>query len=280
MKHPEPFTEQRRAGGLRLWLSPGFDVPPRVEKILRELAAPSDPGVVILKSSSRRSVLRVKNFSPEIPSIVVKGFPLKKIESRLKWKKYGLAEFQNYQQAASRGIPVPKCFGCFEVRAFFLVNANGTLIEDLRGFRNLDELARENPGRRSTVLLAAVPLFKLLFETGVNHIDPSPHNMMQPPDGGGLRLLDWQYCSFVAPRQPAQLALHAAHFLNFARCEINSDDWSRWLGELHAACGCNSSRERFQQAVAVLQSRGKITGDERLQLRLDSISHELLNQAL
>ncbi len=277
-KFPEPFTEQRRAGGLRLWLASGFDVPPRVEKILGELARPSDPGVEILKSSNRRSVLRVKNFSPEIRSVVVKGFPLKKIESSFKHKKYGLAEFHNYREAAARGIPMPKCYGCFEVRSFFLVKANGVLIEDLMGFRNLDELARETPAQKLKVLLTAIPLLKLLFETGVNHIDPSPHNMMQSSSGAELRLIDWQYCSFVAPRQSAQLALHAAHFLNFAACEINSDDWNHWLNELQSVCGCKSPREKFQRAVAALQSRGKISGDERLALALDSETLGLLEE--
>ncbi len=275
-KFPEPFTEQRRAHGLRLWLANGFDFPANHEKILLALDKPDSSAVEILKSSNRRSVLRVKSFSTGIQSIIIKGFPLKKIDSKFKHKKYGRAEFQNYNEAAARKIPAPKCYGCFEVRSFGLVKANGVLIENLQNFASLDQLAKKNHGRRSSVLSRSVPLLKLLFETGVNHIDSSPQNMLLSPDGADLRLIDWQYCSFVAPRQTAQLLLQAAHFLNYAQLKSDSPDGFQWLNDLHAACDCGLPIEKFRAAVASLQSRKKISGTDRLALTLDPQTEALL----
>lgn len=267
-KFPEPFTEQRRAHGLRLWLANGFDFQANHEKILLALDKPDSSAVEILKSSNRRSVLRAKSFSTGIQSIVIKGFPLKKIESKFKHKKYGRAEFQNYNEAAARKIPAPKCYGCFEVRSFGLVKANGVLIEDLQNFSSLDP--------RAPALSRAVPLLKLLFETGVNHIDTSPQNMLLSPDGADLRLIDWQYCSFVAPRQTAQLLLQAAHFLNYAQLKSDSPHGFQWLNDLHAACDCGLPIEIFRAAVASLQSRKKISSPDRLALTLDPQTEALL----
>ena len=275
LKHLASSTS---AGGLRFWTR-GVAVPPRAREILCRLDEPSGPDVEVLKKSFRRSVFRLNSFSPELPSVIIKGFPLKKIESRLKYKKYGLAEFSHYQLAAARRIPLPRCYGYFEIRTFGLVKANGLLLEDLRDHRNLDQLSQAQPERRLAVLSLAIPILKLLYETGVNHIDTKPHNLMQSPDGADLRLIDWQYCSFVAPRQIAQLLLQAARFLYSAKCAPHTPDWSRWLEELHAACAGPLPRERFQEAVAALQARKKILSQDRLNLVLDGVTHVLIGRS-
>jgi len=251
-------------------------LPERVQSLLLKLEQPDGQDVEVLKRSLRRSVFRVRNILPELPSIVVKGFPLDKIESRVKYRKYGLTEFNNYQQVASRRVPAPACYGYFEIRFLGLVKANGVLIEDLAGWRSLAELARANPAKFSDTLAKAIPLMTRLYETGANHVDLSMNNLLESPDAKEIRLIDWQYCSFVAPRQPAQLLLQAVHFLNEVKLAAASPEARQWLARLREAAGLALAPDAFVEAVASLQARGKIPAPERLALTLDPDTQKLL----
>ena len=274
----DQFAEQRGPGGLRFW-GPSLVLPARLQSLLLALDQPGGPDVEVLKRSVRRSVFRVRNAAPEVPSLIVKGFPLAKIELRVKYRKYGLAEFNHYQQAASQGIPIPACHGYFEIRALGLVKANGVLIEDLAGWRSLADLAEADPARRREILAGAIPLLKQLHETGVNHIDASPQNMLRSPDGVELRLIDWQYCSFGSPRQPAQLLLQAAHFLNYAGLPAESPVAREWLPELAAACQWPHPVEVLRRAVSALRSSGHISATSRLALFLNAAAISVLDGA-
>jgi hypothetical protein len=274
----DQFVAQRGPRGLCFW-GPSLVLPARLQSLLLALDQPGGPGVEVLKRSARRSVFRVRNAVPEVPSLIVKGFPLVKIELRVKYRKYGLAEFNHYQRAARQGIPMPACHGYFEIRALGLVKANGVLIEDLAGWRSLADLAEADPARRREILAGAIPLFKQLYETGVNHIDTSPQNMLRSPDGAQLRLIDWQYCSFVRPRQPAQLLLQAAHFLNYAGLPAESPVAREWLAELAAACRWTHPAEIFRLAISALHSSGQISATSRLALSLNAAAIAVLDAA-
>ena len=269
----EPFAAQRGPSGLCFW-GTGLVLPERMQSMLVALDQHGGPDVEILKRSTRRSVFRVRNVAPEFPSIIVKGFPLVKIESRVKYRKYGLAEFSHYQQAARRGIPMPACYGYFEVRTLGLVKANGVLIEDLAGWRSLADLARANPARRPEILASAIPLLSQLYETGVNHIDSSPQNILRSPDGTLLRLIDWQYCSFVKPRLTAQLLMQAAHFLTYANVPVGSTEADEWLTGLAEACHCQMPGGDFRTVVSAVHARGRMSAKERLALSIDAGSSE------
>jgi hypothetical protein len=261
------LTCQRASGGLRWWPRGGAFLNHRAQEILRGLDAPAGADVEALKQYTRRCVLRVRNVFPFGDSVVVKGFPLARIESRLKYRKYGLTEFCNYQGAAERNIPAPACHGYFEVRSFGMVVANGIVIEDLGGWRSLAELASQDAPGHALALSAAIPLLKLLYETGTNHVDASPQNMLLSPDGGRVRLIDWQYCSFVAPRNDLQLALQAAYFLSNARVDACSPLASGWLHQLVLACAPAITDAELRAAAGALQARGKISAEDRLCLQ-------------
>lgn len=272
----EPFTSQRAPAGLRWWPVETLPLPARAQEILRALDAPAGADVQPLKQSPRRSVLRVRGAFPTLPSVIVKGFPLKKLESRLKYRKYGLAEFIHYQRATEHHLPAPRCHGYFEVRSWGLVKANGVIIEDLAGWRSLAELVEADPSRSLEILSVAIPLLKLLFDTGANHIDTSPQNILQSPDGQQVKLIDWQYCSFVEPRQTAQLALQAAHFLNYAQLNVASPIWKEWLQRLAAACLPARWANGLSCAVETLQFNGKLSGEKRLQLKIEPFVADVL----
>lgn len=270
------FTCHRSPGGLCWWPVGNGSLTMRAQEILRSLNAPNGADMEPLKQFTRRSVLRVRKAFPPHESVIVKGFPLKKIESRFKYRKYGLTEFINYQCAAERKVPAPVCYGYFEVRSLGMVTANGVVVEDLVGWRSLAELAEGDASRQINALSAAIPLLRVLYETGTNHIDASPQNMLQSPDGDAVRLIDWQYCSFLKPRNDTQLALQAAYFLNYAKLAADSATGKEWLGRLVSACLPATPVERFRSIVDSLQSRGKISSGDRLELRLGSFVTELL----
>jgi Lipopolysaccharide kinase (Kdo/WaaP) family len=273
----DEYAVQRGPSGLRFWGK--LVLSARLQSLLVELNQPAGPDVEVLKFSTRRSVFRVRGVAPELPSLIVKGFPLAKIESRVKYRKYGLAEFCHYQQAASQSIPMPACYGYFEVRALGMVKANGVLIEDLAGCRSLGELIQAKTANKREVLARAIPLMKQLYESGVNHVDINLNNLLESRDGSLLRLIDWQYCSFVTPRQPAQLLLQAIHFLSTAGVETRSPDADDWLEQLLQATGCPLPAAAFLRAAASLQARHKITATERLGLTLDAATQALLADA-
>ena len=83
------FTAQRGTKGLCIW-GPSFTLPTRVQLILLMLDQPGGPDVEVLKRSVRRSVLRVHDVTPELRSLIVKGFPLARIISRMKYRKFRL----------------------------------------------------------------------------------------------------------------------------------------------------------------------------------------------
>ena len=260
------FAKRSAPHGLTLWTD-RLEFPERHHSILTRLSRPDSQAVDVLKQSERRSVLRVKSFSLEHPSIIVKGFPLQKIESKWKYQKYGLAEFENYQRARQCQIPTPDCFGYFEVRRFGLVSANGVIIEDLRDYQSLAQLVKQRPEKRLDILSQAVPMLTLLFKKGVNHIDATPQNLLLHPDGLNLRLIDWRSCAFVPPEQPAHLLLTAAHFLRYAELPAESADGRAWLTDLIAESA--KDVEPFIRKVAKIQHEPKLGSEMRLKLQLD-----------
>ena len=275
------FSCTRLPSKLRVWSTGPFEVSVRAQTVLRHLQRPDTAGVDVLKQSARRAVLRIRDYSPQQTSLIVKGFPLPKLESRLKYKRYGLSEFVHYQEARRQQIPAPACYAYFEIRSWGLVTANGVLIEDLGQWRSLAQWLAAEPQRQSERLAQAIPVLCRLFETGVNHIDPSPQNMLLAPAGSEARLIDWQYCSIVAPRQPAQLLLQATHFLHYAKVPGDSPVGRHWVEQLWTAANPPAgagSLASFVAAVGSLQRRGRVSASERLALTLDANTARLLRR--
>ncbi len=262
------YSKQRR-GPVCLW-SNELVLGDRLTRLLAALYAPSGDGVDVLKESLRRCVLRVNNYSDDLSSFIIKGFPLKKFESRLKYHKYGLAEAYNYMRAQEFNLSIPKCYGYFEQSGLFgTVKANGALIEDLGGYATLDDQVQAFPEQRLPILNKAIPVMAQLFKTGVNHIDMSPHNLMESSDGDRVVLIDWQYCSFVAAEDVKQLVFQAAQFLRYTDLSEGGPGWSAWLWALYEACSPSIEWELFSQNVARVQSMKRASIKDRLSLTLD-----------
>jgi len=262
------YSKQRR-GSICLW-SNELVLDDRLTRLLASLYAPDGDGIEVLKQSLRRCVLRVIDFSDDCSSVIIKGFPLKKLESRLKYSKYGLSEAYNYMRAQKFNLSIPRCYGYFEQSGLFgTVKANGAVIEDLRGYETLGDQVQATPECRLSILSKAIPVIVQLFRSGVNHIDMSPHNLMESSDRGRIVLIDWQYCSFVAANDVKQLVYQAAQFLRYTDLSEEDADWSEWLQTLYDACAPDMELVVFSGNVARIQSAKRASIQDRLSLTLD-----------
>ncbi len=261
------FSKQNQSS-ICLW-SNELKLDNRLFCLLNSHHIPNDPNIELLKQSRRRCVLRINNFSANQPSLVIKHFPLNKIESRLKYKKYGLAEAYNYLCAKDFSISIPECFGYFENRSFGMVIANGIIIQDLKGFNTLQNLYRKSPEQKLTILNKAIPVIFQLFENGVNHIDINPNNLLESPNRKKMFLIDWQYCSFLNPRNIKQIILQSAYFLKSCELDQNDPIGIVWLENLYDTCKPNISWNKFRNNVARLQSSKRPSNQDRINLKLD-----------
>ena len=267
MKTPlDGSTRPQRQKGVLFW-SKRLTLEPGLAELLADLDNPANANasVELLKQSPRRCVMRVSEIGSSTPSLIVKAFPLKKLEWRLKYKRYGLAEANNYQMLQHKDINAPELYAYFEHRILGTVKANGVLIEDLGNRASLFELILDHPELRLETLLKAVPVFRQLYLQGINHIDVTPQNLMVT-GRGDLALIDWQYCSFVAPVNDTQLILQAAQFLRYAELDPFDAGWSDWLQALHEACGPQITLHNLSTNVAALQKLKRPSSAARMAL--------------
>ena len=167
------------------------------------------PGGALLKQARQRFIARAP--APG-GSVVFKVFPLKNPISRLKFRKYACREFANLQTAQERGAPVPLPIAYFEKRRFGLVVACGLVMEDLRGWQDLKQIAGLPGESALTAAHRASAVLADLDRRGCLHVDARDENILVSPDGAH-RVIDWQYASFHAPNAPWLLEHLAAYYI-------------------------------------------------------------------
>lgn len=264
---------QTHRGGFRFWSDPDSPVSAMelsglpdllhqlaVDTIREPIEFPGDIQAILLRNHKRVRVFRLK--TPAI-SLIAKTFKLTKLKDRFRSYSFALAEMANNLQAASLGIPTPRCYLYYEFRPLLLgpVRLCGVLMEDLLKFIPLADAVTQ--GRAN--ILDAIPAILQLFRTGVNHIDPSPANIFLDPHSKRYTIIDWQHCRFHTPGNKIQLVLSAAHFLRYAQIEFDSGPWHQWLGQLHQASAIDWPLDLFSSKVACLHGK-KIHTLDRLTL--------------
>lgn len=202
-------------------------------------------GLELLKSARQRLVLRMPY---DGQTVILKLFPLSNPASRLRYKKYALREFQNYDRARAAGIPSPRCFGYIERRSFGFVNLCGVILEDLAEYRDALQLSAHG-GYVQAAMRCIAPLGQL-YETGVNHIDARDENILFRADVH--KIIDWQYASFVEPRAAWFLEHLSAYFIRKAPEVERVALENIWLWELHTTAAHGSEFDTFQTRVKTL----------------------------
>jgi hypothetical protein len=264
---------QTRRGRFRFWFCPDnaentVDLSSLPDQLLQLAADPIGeqtefPGHIhatLLRNHKRVRVFRLKT---PAASLIAKTFKLTKLKDRFRSYSFALAETANNLKAASLGIPTPRCYLYYEFRPLLLgpVRLCGVLMEDLQKFVSLADAVAQ--GQAS--FFDAIPAILQLFQTGVNHIDPSPVNIFLDPRSKRYTIIDWQHCQFHTPFNTTQLVLSAAHFLRYAQVEFASGLWRQWLEQLHQASAIDWPLDLFISKVASLHGK-KIHTIDRLTL--------------
>lgn len=212
----------------------------------------------LLKDAVRRHIYRPRSEVDGTP-VVVKKFHLESFRDKVKARRYGWQEYQNYRMAEAAGVPIPRLLAFFEQRQCGIIKLNGVVMEYLDGYQPLQ------PDQFSL----AVPALVLLYQKGINHIDLSPTNILRHPDTGEMRIIDWQYCSTATPRDDRQLLYHASHFAELSECAVDSPEIIDFFEALYAAWKPSFSEAAFIEAVTRLSSE-RHGRKERLQLNVPS----------
>ena len=269
---------QIRRGGFRFWSDPDSPVSAMelsgLPDLLHQLAAETIRESIELPGNIQaillRNYKRIRVFWLMTPdgSLIAKTFKLTKLKDRFRCYSFALAEMANNRKAASLGIPTPRCYLYYEFRPLLLgpVRLCGVLMEDLQKFVSLADAAAQ--GQAS--FFDAIPAILQLFQTGANHIDPSPVNIFLDPKSKRYTIIDWQHCRFHAPGNKIQLILSAAHFLRYAQIEFDSGLWRQWLGQLHQASAIDWPLDLFISKVACLHGK-KIHTIDRLTLNATNL---------
>lgn len=239
-----------------LSLTPSFDLQSNefqeVKSVIRESWGEAVDEENVLKRARQRLVVRVFiNGS----SMILKKFPLDKITSRIRHRKFAYREFFNYQEARKRGVPTPKCFGLIEQRTFGLVSCSGILMEDISDSTDALILSESMPYEDAAE--KCLPALAFLYQKGVNHIDAREENILF--SDSDWVIIDWQYATFVTPRAEWLLEHLAAYFIKKAPDSAQQKLKEEWLKKLHECAGHHLDLALFNERVLQLLSkhRGK-----------------------
>jgi len=191
----------------------------------------------LLKDSNNRFIFRLKvnSAGPDISSVIVKSFPMKRLKQRLyQYRCYGAREAANLLKADSRGIPVPRVYGCGQIGRLGLIDSTVVMMEDLNQYRSIYELLSsadlEDSGK-AELLRRAGRLFLKLYEGGCNHIDISGQSVWLSEADDDDRLIDFHYAAFHSQPSLMVLMFNMAYFGdsvgNLVFSEALLEPWAR-----------------------------------------------------
>jgi len=247
----------------------GYDTQQAIEKILPDPASQTAPHAAkVLKQARQRLVLKIKAEGLPSGKAVAKLFPLRNPISRLRYKKYALKEFTNYQEATARKICVPKVYAYLEKRHFGFVAGSGLIIEWLEGQRDLLDIASNSEQGYAQAAQLGIPALVAMYDAGAMHIDARDENIFLPAQdpNSGYCVIDWQYASFHKPRSEWMLEHLAAHYIRKAPKDQCAALLDGWLVKLHKQARHHINFKSFSDRVAaLLTARQSVRA--RLQLR-------------
>lgn len=239
------------------WAKPEFRNPlllqSQADFAAPELTAPQ----TLLKQARQRFIYRTPTGTDPV---VVKLFPLSFIGSKLRHPKYAYREFCNTVRAKELGVSVPEPLCFIEKRRKGLVCCSGIVQQCLDSYADLRGLYHAGHVTYVQVARYATPVLIEMFERGANHIDLRDENIMLDRQTGVLKIIDWQYANFTAPRAPWLLEYLTAYFIRLApetyRAELAAD-WLPTVAE-HAHLTPQETDQFIARTRALLPNRAKV----------------------
>lgn len=261
IKHPEKHLD--------VYMSDQLD-PALRQHVLSILPDPAKTtagdGAQVLKSANQRLVLRLPASHAQ-PTLIAKMFPLRKVSSMLRYRKYAYREFLNGERARRRGINAPIPYSYFHTRWLGLVRGSGLITNDLTGYRDISQVSRETGDFLAAATLA-IPAIVAQYDNGIYHGDFRDANLMIGPgseDGCDYSIIDWQYASFVKPRQEWLLEHLCAFFIAKSPRKHQETLLREGLARVHTAAQPDIPLIVLQQRVERLM-RKKMSTRRRLKL--------------
>lgn len=217
-------------------------------RILETLATiEENESVQIFKQGFRKCVISVQLPEKSGGDFVIKGFPLERIKDQLRPSRFGISEGRNLVNAHRLGIRTPKFLGYAESRFLGLTRMNCVIMESLNNFHTIMEMLEQDPSQTSLILNRAIPIIDQLYQTGVNHIDISPHNILIKDSD--CVLIDWQNCQFIEAKNDRQLVLQTAQFLRYLQDSVSEQDQQDWISSVFEIVSPKLSKASFLKTV-------------------------------
>jgi tRNA A-37 threonylcarbamoyl transferase component Bud32 len=192
----------------------------------------------LLKDSNNRFIFRLKvnSAGPDISSVIVKSFPMKRLKQRLyQYRRYGEREAANLLKAASRGIPVPRVYGYGQIGRFSLIDSTVVMMEDLNRHQSICDLISSvdlNDSGKIELLKRAGRLLVRLYEVGCNHIDISAQSVWLSGADDDDRLIDFHYAAFHSQPSLTVLMFNMAYFVNSVNNLVSEVLLEPWVREV------------------------------------------------
>lgn len=211
----------------------------------------------LLKQARQRFIYRAPTGTDPV---VVKLFPLSFIGSKLRHPKYAYREFCNTVRAKELGVSVPEPLCFIEKRRKGLVCCSGIVQQCLESYADLRSLYHAGHLTYVQVARYATPVLLEMFERGANHIDLRDENIMLDQKTGALKIIDWQYASFTAPRAPWLLEYLTAYFIRLAPEAYHAELAADWLPTVaeHARLTAHDAEQFIARTRALLPNRAKV----------------------
>jgi len=185
--------------------------------------------------------------------LVIKSYMLKGVRV-FAYKRYAVSEYNNLIKAKKLGINVPTPFILHKS-----ISLNGihsaVIMEQIDDSITLGDYLKAHSTIKPNIIKSIGTLLTLLNQTGANHIDLSPENILIKQNSNDIYLIDWQYANFVKPNSKQQLFMQMAQLTKYLS-KTHSKNKIREVVQAIEKCLPSSLRyESFCEAIIELSEK-------------------------
>ena len=182
--------------------------------------------------------------------LVIKSYMLKGVKI-FAYRKYAIREYNNLNKAKKLGINVPTTLELYKSISLNGVHS-AVIMEEIDDSITLEEYLKVNSTIEPHIINLIGILLTVLNQTGANHIDLSPENILIKKNSYDVYLIDWQYANFVKPNSKPQLFMQMAQLIKYLS-KTQSKDKIREIIQAIEKCLPSSLRyESFCETIIAL----------------------------
>jgi len=199
----------------------------------------------LIKKTKRKVIAETSTKKLVIKSYMLKGVKI------FAYRKYAISEYNNLKKAKKLGINVPTPFNLHKS-----ISLNGihsaVIMEQIDDSITLGDYLKAYSTIGPNIIKSIGVLLTSLNQTGANHIDLSPENILIKQNSDDIYLIDWQYANFVKPNSKQQLFMQMAQLIKYLS-KTQSKDKIREIIQAIEKCLPSSLRyESFCETIIAL----------------------------